>query len=261
MKRICLLAGYDKKCQIQEYVVYLVKKLSEISEVYYAGNGKIPPDELFKIAPYTQRFFIKEHKMRDFGSWRHIIEQLGWDKLAQYDEIVFCNDSVYGPLFDLQTIFAQMERKGFDFWSVTSDYVDKYHLHRYFMVFNRDIVQNAAFQKFWDEISLAASSKYSEYKLTSLLAEEGFVGNSYIRSYKQSDIMQTPEILLSDYSAPFIKIKSFLPENKYTAGSGLGLRYQIRTRTDYDTALINQNIAANRYPQTLAQKLVSLTGI
>ncbi len=261
MKRIFLLAGYDKKCQIQDYVVYMVRKLSEIGDVYYAGNGKIPPDELFKIAPYTQRLFTKEHKMRDFGSWHYLIEQLGWAKLSQYDEIVFCNDSVYGPLSDLQTVFSQMERKGFDFWSVTADYDYKFHLHRYFMVFNRDVVQNPAFQKFWNDISISESARYSEYKLTSLLADEGFVGNSYIRSYKQTDIMQTPEALLSDYSVPFVKIKSFLPANKYSAGSGLSLRYKIRKYTDYDTALINHNITANHYPQTWAQKLVALTGI
>lgn len=261
MRRICLFAGYDKSYKIQDYVVYMMHELSKISDVFYAGNGHIPPDELFKIAPYTKRLFTKEHQRRDFGSWHYLIEQLGWDKLLQYDEVVFCNDSVYGPLFNLETIFMQMRRRGLDFWSVTADYEYKYHLHRYFMVFNHDVIQNQSFQNFWQNIAQPVGSKYLEYKLTSLLAEEGFVGNSYIRNYKQTDILQMPETLLSNYSVPFIKVKSFLPENKYTAGSGLELRCRIRAHTNYDTALINKNIAANQYPQTWAQKFVLMTGI
>ena len=47
MRRICLFAGYDKDNKIQDYVVYLIKELSKISEVYFMGNGRFPPDELF----------------------------------------------------------------------------------------------------------------------------------------------------------------------------------------------------------------------
>ena len=88
MRRICLFAGYDKGDKIQDYVVYLIKELAKISDVYYMANGNMPPDELFKIAPYTKMFYSKRHDLRDFGSWRYLIEQLGWDKIAEYDELV-----------------------------------------------------------------------------------------------------------------------------------------------------------------------------
>ena len=133
MRRICLLAGYDKDNKIQDYVVYLAKELAKISDVYYMGNGHIPPDELFKIAPYTKMFYTKTHELRDFGSWRYLIEQLGWEKITQYDELILCNDSIYGPLCDLSSVFVQMERRGYDFWSMTSDYEYNFHLHSYYL--------------------------------------------------------------------------------------------------------------------------------
>ncbi|MBR1903868.1 MAG: hypothetical protein IJ824_01665, partial [Alphaproteobacteria bacterium] len=63
------------------------------------------------------------------------------------------------------------------------------------------------------------------------------------------------------FTVPFVKVKNFLPQNAYTAGSGIGLRYKIRTQSDYDTKLINSNIAQNKYPQTLGQKLAAFTGL
>ena len=261
MRRICLFAGYDKSNKIQDYVVYLIKELSKISEVYYMGNGKFPPDELFKIAPYTQMFYTKSHQMRDFGSWLYLIEQLGWDKIAEYDELILCNDSIYGPLCDLHDVFVQMERKGFDFWSITSDYEYNFHLHRYFMVFNNAVIKNAKFRNFWKTVTYYYNVKNCEYELTPILLGEGFIGNSDVRNYHQNNILQTPHELLGNVELPFIKVKNFLPQNAYTAGTGFGLRYKIRTQTDYDTKLINQNIVQNHYPQSFGQRVAALSGL
>ena len=261
MRRICLFAGFDKENKIQDYVVYLIKELSKISDVYYMGNGAFPPDELFKIAPYTQMFYTKSHQMRDFGSWLYLIERLGWDKLAQYDELILCNDSIYGPITDLQDIFVQMERKGYDFWSITSDYEYNFHLHRYFMVFNNDVIKNEKFRNFWKSITYYYNVKNCEYELTPLLLNEGFIGNSYVRNFHKKNILQSPREMVQNFSIPFVKVKNFLPQNAYTMGSGLSLRYKIRTLSDYDTKLINRNIARNHYPQSFSQRLASWTGL
>lgn len=261
MRRIFLFAGYDNNMKVQDYVVYMVKKLAQLGDVYYLANGKMPSGELFKIAPYTRRLYTKEHSLRDFGSWHFLIKEIGWEKQAGYDEVIFCNDSVYGPFFDLRQIFSQMERRGYDFWSMTSDYTYKYHLHRYFMVFTKDVVKNSKFQAFWDNIKNCENLQNCEYELSELLAEQGFVGNSYIRSYKQNNVLKESDKLLSEYPVPFVKIKSFLPKNEYTAGSGFGLKCKIRLHTDYNTALINRHIATGHYPQTLGQRLVSFSGV
>lgn len=261
MRRICLFAGYDKEHKIHDYVVYMIKKLSKISDVYYMADCALPPDELFKIAPYTQMFYTREHTLKDFGSWHYLINRLGWDKIRQYDELILCNDSVYGPLFDLPAIFKQMETRGFDFWSMTADYTHNYHLHRYFMVFNQSIINHRTFQDFWKSVPMSYSVKNCELELTPLLINQGFVCNSYIRNYKQKNILQSPQKILREVYPPFIKTKSFTSENAYTAGSGLELRYKIRTKTDYDTALINRHLLQSHSPQTLSQRLVCFSGI
>ena len=34
---------YDKDNKIQDYVIYLIKELAKISEVYFMGNGNFQP--------------------------------------------------------------------------------------------------------------------------------------------------------------------------------------------------------------------------
>ena len=98
-------------------------------------------------------------------------------------------------------------------------------------------------------------------ELTPLLTEQGFIGNSYIRTFKQENILRNPVQMLQDHQAPFIKVKSFLPENDYTAGTGIELRYQLRTKTDYDTSLIQKHINLAHLPQTMGQKIARFTGL
>ena len=261
MRRICLFAGYDQNNKIQDYVLYMIKKLAVISDVYYMGNGNIAPEELFKLAPYTKMFYTSLHGQRDFGSWQRLIAQIGWEKLALYDELILCNDSVYGPFKNLEDIFTEMESRGYDFWSMTADYAYSFHLHNYFMVFNNNVIRNRKFQSFWDNVPQHDAVRNCSLELTPLLFDLGFIGNSYIRCYRDENIMQQPQKMLQNFNLPFVKTKSFLPHNKYSSGSGLVLRYNIRTKSDYDTKMINRHIQANHLPQNLTQKIAALSGL
>ena len=48
MKRICLFAGYDNKNIIHDYVVYYLKELSTVSDVYYMADNEISEEEKVK---------------------------------------------------------------------------------------------------------------------------------------------------------------------------------------------------------------------
>ena len=134
-KRICLLAGFDKKNILQDYVLYLARKLSKLSDVYYLADGNISQKELKKIEPYTKYAASVLHKSYDFGSWQILINHVGWEKITTYDEMIICNDSIYGPISNMQDIFDYMDLRDYDFWGLTENYNSNYHLDSYFMVF------------------------------------------------------------------------------------------------------------------------------
>ena len=175
-KRICLLAGYDKNNTIEDYVVFLVQELSKISDVYYFADGEMPAAELSKIRPYTEYAESAPHQGHDFGSWQYLIHYIGWNKIGQYDEMIICNDSIYGPMTSMQDIFDYMELRGYDFWGLTENYHSNYHLDSYFMVFNNDILK-IYFQKDKGEF-FAKSVKFKYPRQRKTVVADG-VGQGY----------------------------------------------------------------------------------
>ena len=69
-KRICLFAGYNADEVIEDYVVYLIEKLSLVSDVYYLADNNVKDEEIAKIAPYVKGAYGYKHGKYDFGSWQ-----------------------------------------------------------------------------------------------------------------------------------------------------------------------------------------------
>lgn len=241
-KRICLLAGFDDRNVIQDYVVFLVQELSKISDVYYFADGDIPDRELAKIRPYVQYAESAPHKGYDFGSWQYLIHHIGWQQLAQYDEMIICNDSIYGPMTNMQDIFDYMEMRGYDFWGLTENYGSQYHLDSYFMVFNNAIIDNRKFQEFWQNIIPGMSRKTYETVLTPFLTELGFVGNSYIKNYKKEDQLAYPMRLLKHNHMPFIRVKALRDPTYHLKEPVFQIDNRIKRKSGYDTNMIKKHL-------------------
>ena len=98
MKRICLFAGFNINGIIEDYVLYYLQELSKISDIYYLADNKIMPKEFEKITPYVKGAYGYKHGKYDFGSWQELINKISWEKIAEYDELILTNDSVFGPI-------------------------------------------------------------------------------------------------------------------------------------------------------------------
>ena len=121
MKRICLFAGYHPHGEMAEYVVYYIKALASLADVYYMADCAMQPGELEKLAPYVKGAWAVRHEKYDFGSWQELVHKIGWETLAEYDECIFCNDSGFAPLFPLEPIFSAAEKDAsLDAWGLNS---------------------------------------------------------------------------------------------------------------------------------------------
>ena len=243
--RICLLAGYDKKNILQDYVLYLARKLSKISDVYYFADGNFSPAELQKICPYTKYAASAPHKSYDFGSWQILINHIGWEKIMTYDEMIICNDSIYGPLSNMEDIFNYMDLRGYDFWGLTENYNSNYHLDSYFMVFKNDVLKHPKFHEFWNSIVPTTKRKTYESILTPFLTELGFTGNSYIKNYKKEDQLSYPLRLFKTSRMPFIRVNT-LKHPEYNLKEPIFyIDSRIENKTGYDKNLINNHLKSD----------------
>lgn len=249
MKRICLFAGFDKRGLIQDYAINYIKSLSTLADVYYIADCPMNNNELSKISPYVKKSFAYRHNKYDFGSWQELIKSIGWDELIKYDELILANDSCYGPLFPLKTIFETMEQKDCDFWGITDNFEHNYHLQSYFLVFNNKIIKNEAFRAFFDRIKIETYFmdivKNNEIKLTPLLIEQGFKSESLIKTTIKTNISCYPKTLIKKYNCPFIKIKCFSNSEENLKNFFEDWRTILTKNTVYDVNLIENHMKTN----------------
>lgn len=116
-QRLFLFAGYDKNNIIDDALVYYVSALSKLGDVIFVGDSDFPPQELKKLKPYTTYATAMRHGEYDFGSYKRAY-LYAQDKLSQYDYIYMVNDSVYGPLFDLESTLTKLESFGTDVFGI-----------------------------------------------------------------------------------------------------------------------------------------------
>ena len=110
MNRLAIFAGYDKDGIIDDYVIYYIKELKKIADIIYVSDCDIIESELEKISPYCIHMINGRHREYDFGSYkRGYLYARDNNLLNNYHYLIFCNDSMYGPFFEFEPIFEEME--------------------------------------------------------------------------------------------------------------------------------------------------------
>lgn len=147
MKRLCLFAGYSKKGVIEDYVIYYVRELAKLADVYYMADCEMDEKELEKLKPYVISASAKRHCKYDFGSWAELYFMVR-EALVLYDEVILTNDSVFGPLYPLEEVFAKMSDCKASAWSLCYNRF----MMSFFVVLKRDVFLEKWFADFLTDI-------------------------------------------------------------------------------------------------------------
>ena len=95
-------------------------KLKQICNTdIFLSDCDVDNKELEKIQKYCRFIKANKHGEYDFGSYKrgYILAKEN-NILEQADELIFANDSCYGPLYDLGKVFEKMETQDIDFWGM-----------------------------------------------------------------------------------------------------------------------------------------------
>lgn len=157
MDRAVVMAHYDSDGIVDPYCIAALHEYRKIARhliVVSTSAPALPP-----AARELVDFFVcRENVGYDFGSWRAGVETLA--DPAAFDEIIFVNDSVYGPLFDLGPVFDDPRIATADFWGMClSEQGTKRrgrrtcpHLQSWFFAMRRPLLQSEAFSAFWGAV-------------------------------------------------------------------------------------------------------------
>lgn len=183
-KRLILFAHYDPNDHISQHVLHYLAALKPLAEkLIVISTAPLTEKVNADLSSHCDDLIVRENEGYDFYSWKVGFEKAG--NLDTYDEVVICNDSVYGPFFSLENIFAEMEQTSCDFWGMTDNHNIAYHIQSYFVVFRKTALQSDVFQKFWKNLKKQHVKfdivKDYEVGLTQMLLHAGLEAAVYIQ--------------------------------------------------------------------------------
>ena len=261
-KPICaVFAHYDKDCIVDDYVLFYLKSLKSVCNfVVFVSCNPLVEGEREKLNGLADVIIDEKHAEYDFGSYKRgyfYLKNSG--RLGEFDELVFANDSCYGPLYPFEFIFAKMLRSKADFWGITRNrygmrfennkikFCPRPHIQSYFILFKRQVFEAEVFEKFMKNICEQTDKnriieKY-EIGLSETLEQYGFKSDEYVKFLYGLDnpMLKMWRFMILFGKLPFLKCSVLRLANKDIT-TRFNWEKIVKNNFNYSIELIHKNL-------------------
>ena len=260
MNTLSLYVFYEKNGKLRNYEKYYLQKLSLVSKICIIVNGKIDSYSLEYIKNSRIDYYLRDNVGFDFGAWKDCFAKSDYQDLRNFDQIVLCNCSCYGPIFAFDEIFKKMESVECDFWGLyrhpALHKVCPAHLQSYFIVLKNKLINSETFKNYFNKLSYAKNWRKAvkqEVNFTKFFESQGFKSASLIDS-EISSICPDPSIVLPEklvsLGFPLLKRKAFSADYRiqqlFSDGShAITVLDYLGSSTDYPVDLIYKDLLEN----------------
>lgn len=259
--RLVIFCFYDRNGHAAKFIPRLLEGLMpHLRRLVVIVNGKLDDESRAMFERFTQYIIVRDNAGLDTGAYKQALLQVGWDQLAQFDEVICMNDTCLGPVYPFSEMFAEMAKRPVDFWGITAYAGEKVseletfptHVQAYWHAYRHSLVTSTAFQEYWETMEpssdYAANTRQHEIPFTLHFENLGFTWDTYVdwrkyKKYSSYPLMFMPMELLRDDRCPVFKRRLFFESSmlfmEHTAGQAMIELYEfLHDRTDYDTDLI-----------------------
>ncbi len=270
VKRLAIYFFYDKKGIVDDYIPYFLEDLNKnLTELLIVCNGEIDELGRDKLLRYTPNILVRENKGFDVWAYKEGLEYYGWDKLSEFDEVVFLNSTIMGPLYPFKEMFDEMNKRELNFWGITTyhhldfdpfgkcqfGYIPT-HIQSHFIVVRQDMLKSGYFKDYWENRPMINCYEeaicYHEAIFTKLFSDKGYKWDVYVDTkdlmkFSYHPIILSPLELVKNRKCPIFKRRSFFHYYDEFLSLSLGnqsidLYEYIRDDTDYNEDMIWENI-------------------
>lgn len=285
MKRLGIFFFYEKKGYVDPFITYYLADLNRnLSELVVVCNGKLSEQGQAEFGRFTGHIIVRENKGLDVWAYKTALGAYGWQRLAEFDEVVMTNSTLMGPVRPLREMFdAMAEDASLDFWGLSlhhgaqgNPFKGKHlysylpsHIQSHFIVYRKKFLQSPELQKYWDEMPMIESYTDSvqryEAVFTKIFGDKGFRWDVYVKTddlkeYTDYPLLVCPTRLLRDKRCPLFKRRSFMHDYEAylndTAGEPVRELYAyLRDHTDYPLELIWKNMIRTMHPYDFTRNL------
>ncbi|EMB86111.1 rhamnose-glucose polysaccharide assembly protein RgpF [Streptococcus mutans] len=262
MKRLLLYVHFNKYNRVSSHVVYqLTQMRSLFSKVIFISNSQVADADvkMLREKHLIDDFIQRQNSGFDFAAWRDGMVFVGFDELVTYDSVTTMNDTCFGPLWEMYSIYQEFETKTtVDFWGLTNNRATKQfkeHIQSYFITFKKAVIQSEAFHNFWENIQNHADIQRViddyETQVTTTLLDAGFQYDVVFDTTKEdashmlhADFSYYNPTAILNHRVPFIKVKA-IDNNQHITPYLLN---DIQKNSTYPIDLIVSHMSEINYP-------------
>lgn len=283
IKRYAVYVFYDKNGKADRYCDFFLNGLKqEVDFLQVIVNGEIDKESYNRLETIADDILVRPNEGYDVKAYKTGILKPGFDKLVEYDEVIICNDTLYGPLYPLSEMFEKMNSIDVDFWGLTNfhgvgfdpfgtveyGYLPR-HIQSFFMVFRKSLIESDKFQNFWSKFPTVNGYEQAiglfEASFTKKFEDYGFkwavyADSSDLEGYTLDPLRDFPKYMIEEKRCPFMKKRTFYHEYgeamERSGGEAASEAFKfIRDELDYNIDLIWENLLRTQNMADIKKRL------
>ncbi len=190
MNRGLVYFHFDPHHQVRDYVVAALSSLRpHANHILLVSNSPIGEADRARLGACCDEILQRPNEGLDAGAYRAGLEHLGWERLADFDELILTNHTYYAPLRPWGEVLTRAEGWGdISFWGMTEHATMRphpflaqrelpRHLQSHWIAVRRRLLTDPAFREYWEQMppvtSYRDSIQWHESRFTGHFAELG----------------------------------------------------------------------------------------
>ena len=190
MNRGLVYFHFDPHHQVRDYVVAALSSLRpHANHILLVSNSPIGEADRARLGTCCDEILQRPNEGLDAGAYRAGLEHLGWERLADFDELILTNHTYYAPLRPWGEVFTRAANWGdISFWGMTEHATMRphpflaqrelpRHLQSHWIAVRRRLLTDPAFREYWEQMppvtSYRDSIQWHESRFTGYFAELG----------------------------------------------------------------------------------------
>ena len=153
---ILLLAHFSHNNRIRNDLLLLLDEYQRFADVIVVSSAsglRWNRGTLHRLRQRCAAIVIRRNNGYDFGSWKAGLN-LHWHDIEKAAFLVLTNDSFWGPITPLDTLFERLRSSSADVIGLTDDLMYEPHLSSAFIAYKPKALQCQAFGGFWETLQI-----------------------------------------------------------------------------------------------------------
>ena len=176
---------FDPHDRVRDYVTRVLASLRPHADhVLVVSNSPIDDADRARLEASCDEILQRPNEGLDVGAYRAGLEHLGWDRLADLDELILTNHTYYAPVRPWEEVLARAGAwRDISFWGMTEhDTMRPHpflarrelarHIQSHWIAVRRRLLIDPAFRTYWEQMPQVSSyrdsiqwheSRFTEY--------------------------------------------------------------------------------------------------